>query len=485
MTELIARLDDWSDRLSPIVVKEVRQMLRGKEFNYSFGLSLLAGFFVAFFGLGYALTSVGQSGAWVFSALMACLGLLGLVVVPLGAFSALRTERVDQTLDLITQTTMTPRRIVIGKLMTQWVKLVTLFSGMAPFIAMSFLLGGIDLVTILISLTVLFMWSMWVSAACLFLSSASQHRAMSALLFVAMIIVFIAIVVGFAPLVLSIVGVGGMPRTSVSEMKWFLIGSTAVCFTSMTNLVLLAENRLSLAIEDRSTALRVGFFFQFLLALACIIGPLWGGAVSFTATDVVEALGGIGGAHLAVTAIFAVTEEMALSRRVFKRVKKSLGRPWFFIFRPGGGRGAAWILTQMLILLTIGWTLGTDSEFLWLLAICGYICFFTGVPTLVSLRVFENRVRTSYLRAFVLLFLPVVAVSSDLFQYFLLPNPVFGGTFSAHHVLNPFRTLTNWREVESAGWAWGPMVMGVIGLIAYLELYRMGQREDKHAANPS
>jgi hypothetical protein len=421
----------------------------------------------------------------VFSALMACLGILGLVVVPLGAFSALRTERVDQTLDLITQTTMTPRRIVIGKLMTQWVKLVTLFSGMAPFIAMSFLLGGIDLLTILISLAVLFMWSMWVSAACLFLSSASQHRAMSALLFVAMIIAFIAILVGFAPLVLAIVGLGGMPRPSGPEVKWVLIASTAVCFTSMTNLVLLAENRLSLAIEDRSTALRIGFFVQFLLALACITGPLIGGATGFTRSDVIEGLGGVGGALLAVSAIFAVTEDMTLSRRVFKAVKKSLRWPWLAIFRPGGGRGAAWILTQMLILLTIGWKLGTNSEFLWLLAVCGYICFFSGVPTLVSRRVFKTRLRTAYLRAFILLFFPLVAVSADLFQYFVVPSRVFDGTFSAYHIVNPFRTLGNWTQVESAGWAWGPMVMGVIGLIAYLELYRMGQREDKHAANPS
>jgi hypothetical protein len=60
---------------------------------------------------------------------MVCLALLGLIVVPLGAFSTLRGERVDQTLDLITQTTLTPRGIVLGKLMTQWVKLITLFAG--------------------------------------------------------------------------------------------------------------------------------------------------------------------------------------------------------------------------------------------------------------------------------------------------------------------------------------------------------------------
>ena len=68
---------------------------------------------------------------------------------------------------------------MIGKLLAQGVKLATLFAGMAPFIAMSFLLGGIDFVTILVSLLVLFMWSLWACAACLFLSSASKSRAMS------------------------------------------------------------------------------------------------------------------------------------------------------------------------------------------------------------------------------------------------------------------------------------------------------------------
>jgi hypothetical protein len=248
--------------------------------------------------------------------------------------------------------------------------------------------------------------------------------------------------------------------------------------------VLLAENRLSLAIEDRSTALRIGFFVQFLLLLACITGPFIGGVAGYTSSDVIEGLGGVGGVHLAVTAIFAVTEDFVLSRRVFKAVKKSLRWPWFAIFRPGGGRGALWILTQMLILLAIGWKVGTNSEFAWLLAVCGYICFFSGIPTLVSRRVFKARLRTAYLRAFILLFFPLVAISADLLQYFVLPSRVFDGTFSAYHILNPFRTLGNWTQVQSAGWAWAPMVMGVAGLIAYLELYRMGQREDRHAANP-
>ena len=49
---------------------------------------------------------------------------------------------------------------------------------------MSFLLGGVDFVTILIALLVLFLWSLWASAAGLFLSTLLKSRAMSGLVFI-------------------------------------------------------------------------------------------------------------------------------------------------------------------------------------------------------------------------------------------------------------------------------------------------------------
>ena len=486
MTALLVRLDDWSDRLSPMVVKEIRQMVRGREFNYSFGLSLVVGLGVAFFGLADALTSAGTSGASVFAALMACLAVLGLIVVPLAGFSALRTERVDQTLDLITQTSLTSRRIVIGKLMTQGVKLIILFAGLSPFIAMSFLLGGIDLMTILLSLTMLFMWSLWVCAACLFMSCAAQSRALSGVVFAGMVAIFIWILTSLAPFVMPMLGFPGMPRPSLSGMRWLLAGSTAVCLVSMTNLVLLAENRISLQIEDRSTALRVGFFVQFLLILAAVVGPFAAGAAGYSVVNAIKGLGWYGGIQLAVTATFATTEDLVLSRRVSRRIRRSLKWPWFAIFRPGGGRGAAWILTQMAVFLTAAaWlTSAAPMDFRWFLAICGYTLFFTGVPTVILRHVLKERARATYLRAAILLFFPLCAISADVLQYFLTPDLIFNGTFSPYHVLNPFRALDNWSRVESQGWYWPVVIMGVAGLLAYLELFRMGRREDKHAANP-
>src|SRR5688572_30764768 len=323
MSTILARLDDWSDRLPAIVVKEVRQMVRGREFTYSFGLSLLAGLLVGLIAMGETIAASGTTGGQVFSALMFCLGVVGLIVVPLGAFSTLRNERADQTLDLITQTSLSPRNIVLGKLMTQWVKLLTLFAGVSPFIAMSFLLGGVDLQSILASLAVLFMWSMWVCAACLFLSSASQSRAMSAAVLVGLGIVALW-VLGAGSSLLFVLVRGGLGVPSVAGYGWPLVISTVLCLVSMTNLILLAENRLALAIEDSSTALRVGFFVQYLLILTCITGPYYYGLAGYSTGDLIEILVALGGIHLAVTAIFAVTEDMVLSRRVFRRVQKSL-----------------------------------------------------------------------------------------------------------------------------------------------------------------
>ena len=83
-----------SDWLSPIVVKEVRQVVRGREFNYSFFASLVAGLAVAFFGAADALTGNGTAGRWTFIALMGCPD-----VPRAGGRAARRVQRAAQRAD--------------------------------------------------------------------------------------------------------------------------------------------------------------------------------------------------------------------------------------------------------------------------------------------------------------------------------------------------------------------------------------------------
>ena len=476
---LAAWLEAKSDWISPIVVKEVRQLVRGREFIYSFGASLVAGLGVAFFGAADALTGSGTSGRWTFGALMACLTILGVAVVPLGAFSALRVERMEQTLELITLTALSPRRVIIGKLLAQGVKLATLFAAMAPFVAMSFLLGGIDFGTILLALAILFMWSLWLSSGCLFISSLLTSRAVLALVFGGTVVVLLA-VFGIGRMLFFFLSRGTFGVVSFSgglfgtDFWWAMAIMTTFWIATLANLVLLAENRLSLVTEDRVTPLRTGFLVQFLLLIAWVLSFI--NAAAGARQDAVTALGVFGGLHLAVVAMFTVTEDLVIPRSVLLRGQARLPwRPLLAILRPGGGNGARYVLVQMVLIVAAALMLRpSGAQLRWLFAICGYICFFTGVPVF-AFRYLRPESRASLkLRVAVLLTLPLSLLLPDLLHYLLWRPEMLSLNYSARHLVNPIRTLANWHRVETLEWFPLPFAMGLGGLVAYAALIYIG-----------
>ncbi|HSC27809.1 MAG TPA: hypothetical protein VLD67_11075 [Vicinamibacterales bacterium] len=472
-------LESASDWLSPIVVKEVRQAVRGRQFVYSFGASLVAGLVVAFGGAADALTGTGTAGRWTFGALTGCLAFLGLAVVPIGAFSALRIERIEQTLELITLTALTPRRVVIGKLVAQGVKLATLFAAVAPFIAMSFLLGGVDFTTILISLAVLFIWSLWMCSACLFFSSLFKSWAAIGLVVGGGGIVLL-LILGLGRMLFLLALRGGISGSAFvfgftgAEPWWALAIMTTFCLVSMANLVLLAENRLSLATTNRVTPLRVGFLAQFLLITAWALSFI--NEAPAVRSNALEALNVIGGLHLALVAMFTVTEDLVVPRRVLSAMASSRWRSVLAIFQPGGGRGAAYVLAQMALLVAASWLMqATWPQLRWLLAMCGYICFFTGVPT-CAFRIASPATPASLrLRVAVLVLLPVSMLFPDILYYVLWQPGVLDLSYGTRHLLDPIRTLANWHTVETAEWLVVPFGLGLVGFLSYAALILIGR----------
>ena len=474
-TAILGRLENMSDWLSPLVVKEVRQMVRGREFHYSFSISLVVALATAFYGAAVASQSDGTTGSGTFAALMACLTLLGLFVVPVAAFSALRTERMEQTLELVTVTALSPRRVVIGKLMAQAVKLVTLFAALAPFMAMSFLLGGIDFFTILISLGVLFLWSLWAASAFLFLSTLFKSRAMSGVVFgAAGIVMLIVLTFGRAAFFGLRFGVGVTSSPGSGSFWWGLAMVMTGCVATTVNFVLLAENRLTVPTQNRSTALRIGFFAQFLLIVAWAYSHV--SSLATTRANAAEALVVLGGLHLAIVALFAVSEDLRVPRRVLQQIQQPGRWRWLRApFMPGGGRGAAYVLVQFALLTAA--VAGLDasaSTITWCLALGAYICFFSGVPAYVWRRLRPNRDVTFHLRVAILVLLAFTTVLPDILYFTIGGAEVFDLDFGRRHLLNPFRTLANWSTVEASGWMVLPMLIGFAGLMAYIGLMRMG-----------
>ena len=476
----LAWLRARSDLLSPILVKEVRQMVRGRDFAWAFAASLLAGIAIAFMGAAQALGGNTTAGQGTFIWLLSCLAIVALAVIPMGAFSALRNERMEQTLDLMMLTALSPRRVVVGKLLAQAVKLTTLCAAIAPFLAMSFLIGGVDFVTILLALGAVFVASLWMSALGLFLSTLMKSRAMSGIVYGGMALGVLLLLTASRSIYMMVTGFGrAFTPAAGPSWSWTLGLWLTFCIASMVNLVLLAENRLGLSTANRVTPVRVGFFIQFVLILAStILYASFSAAIRF---DAVETLGIAAGLHLALVAMFVLTEEVAVARPVQARVRASRwGHPALAIFRPGAACGALYVLAQMALLLMAAWWLGaTAYEYRWLLAICGYVCLFSGFPVLVLRATIPDWSTSLHLRTALLVTLALALILPDVLHYLLWQPDVLSLTFGRRHLVNPLRAVANWPTVETNAWLGGPLILGIIGALSYLRIILTGRSADR------
>ncbi|MCS7046578.1 MAG: hypothetical protein NZO58_09505, partial [Gemmataceae bacterium] len=139
------------DAINPIVVKELRQAVQSR-FVVAVIMCFLA-IQLIFFGI--YLMATGQSGrldaidsqagrdafAWLQGLLLAT----GMLFLP--AYSGLRlaAERQEVNTDLLFITTLSPRKIISGKLASAALIAVMIFSVCAPFMAFTYFLRGIDL----------------------------------------------------------------------------------------------------------------------------------------------------------------------------------------------------------------------------------------------------------------------------------------------------------------------------------------------------
>ncbi|MGH9844028.1 MAG: hypothetical protein ACREEM_35300, partial [Blastocatellia bacterium] len=153
----VARSDfgsDLSDRLNPIVVKELRQAVQSRFVTAAL-MTLLT---IQLAAVGIYLLSSGESlldftsGRSVFMILFAILQGVGMLFVPIYTAARLAAERSDTNVDLLFITTLKPRSIITGKMLAALTLGVLIYSACMPFITFTYFLRGIDLPTIFLSL---------------------------------------------------------------------------------------------------------------------------------------------------------------------------------------------------------------------------------------------------------------------------------------------------------------------------------------------
>ncbi|MEO8272310.1 MAG: hypothetical protein ABI557_21560, partial [Aureliella sp.] len=112
------RLWLWaSERVNPIVIKEVRQSLKSKQFTISFGLTLIA-------AVGWTLVAVSMmvprifympAGVPLLAGYFCILAAPLMIIIPLVAFLSLTTETEDSTFELLSISALSAQQIVYGK----------------------------------------------------------------------------------------------------------------------------------------------------------------------------------------------------------------------------------------------------------------------------------------------------------------------------------------------------------------------------------
>lgn len=137
---MLSRLSDF---LNPILVKEVRQGLRGRYFKGTYALTLFIATVVGLFVLvaGQDQSDVGQA---FFTAIYVCLTGAVMALVPFQAYVSTATADPRQA-DILALSNLRPRQIVWGRLLATLVQGGLIVSALFPFLGLAYLLPGVDL----------------------------------------------------------------------------------------------------------------------------------------------------------------------------------------------------------------------------------------------------------------------------------------------------------------------------------------------------
>jgi hypothetical protein len=165
-------LNDFPDRLSPMLVKELRQGLRAKTFMVVFlVLQGLLGLIL----LGASASATSSSGGQVVSQIVfVFFSLAVLVAQPLRGMGAISSEIRAQTIDLMVLTRLSAFRIILGK----WVAIVSqsalLASSIIPYLILRYYFGNMNLFAELLLLVMLLLISAGLTALTIGLSACSS-----------------------------------------------------------------------------------------------------------------------------------------------------------------------------------------------------------------------------------------------------------------------------------------------------------------------
>ena len=456
----LAFLDDlWN----PILVKEVRQSLRGRYFRISFVLVLIA----VMVSSAAMIVSMGNGvssneGRDFFFGIYLCLSAAVLGLVPFAAFNSMGSEWEENTFDLLVISNLRPRKIMSGKLLSAWTQSMLYFSAFTPFLVFAFLLRGVDLLAVVVLLASAQILSLGLSILAIFLSTLSRQRFVR--------IVLLAILAALLTFAVSMTGVmaeGTLRYPGQLRDRDFWIGALASFsfFAAVASFCFLAGcNLLAHEEENRSTGLRV-------LSVIVLLTAMLFSSVALVLHPERDALSIISIAMILMAMVpgtFFCTEAERLGRRVAPRlptgpVRSILSLP----FLPGGSRGLLLFglqLASIVLFSSVGHAVMSggaggpwnDDGSVGVIVAALYAFFFVAFPSGLLSRFTTGFKRRTLVRSSVPLLIMLFGFAPALLGFFVQSRDLMQG----EHLGNPlfligesFRQRGPWMLTVTAGLA--------------------------------
>lgn len=318
-----------SDRLSPILVKELRQGIRSKLF---LGAFLIIQLLLFLYGTTLLMSSnFGGDSSAELAFFWSAIVLPMLILVPAMASQGIEKEIAGKTLDLLLLTRISSYRLVLGKWASVVVQSTLLVTSALPYLMLRYFLGGIDIWNELQWFAILVLASALLAG----ITMGFWATKVSKLVKWAGVLVFFWL----GPYIFVVLAVSSRGVTSSGSglVVW------VYAFIAMLMMLALAASRIGPPAENHSTQIR-------LLALAAA-----GAGLTFSSVQDVEVLSMILAVLILVPSIFgALTEKVRAVPRLYapflKRTK--LLRWILFPLSPGWPGGVAF---TCLVLVLVPW----------------------------------------------------------------------------------------------------------------------------------
>jgi hypothetical protein len=343
-------LAKFGDRLNPILVKEVRQAVRGKFFRFSFLCMLGVAFIVATLLLttqnAQSEDLINDSGTIFYLGMIIVLAAAGMVLVPLQANRSMASERDDNTFDALLISGLRPAQIIQGKWLAAGMLMLLFVSTLAPFLVVGHTLFGLDLLVSLLMVVFTIAFSMTLSLVAIFLACSFKNRALQSLALAFLALVCVAMVIWWSD---GMTLVLFQPFVSVTSSDLLVTAATVFIGLNLLHLWGYGLAISTITHREENGLLRV--------RVACLLASIYGTCLVilfwhlWRDPDVVT-IGTIFNYALCTGLnIPTLTESDHLGVRCRNQITQGKWRRFgSWLFLPGGTTGSALYLIQMAIL---------------------------------------------------------------------------------------------------------------------------------------